>query len=1263
MALTLDATLAAAQDSRSRRPLVEIISSQITPDIPFDGTRLTSETFLEYSPSLPIAHSSGRLVLAYIYYSGTVSGIKLVTTDTARTEFTTTTLALYTYSLNEIKHVSICEKTNGDIGMILLVDDKASHRYRLTHRIYTIEGAAVSNAEIANWSHDTYTGMPWVLTKGTNDYYLVYPKISGSDYYVYARTSSDFVTWSAEGALSVGGLTSTWKLADPSLMKISTGQLWLSFSARESIGPNGEELTNIYYSTSDDNGTTWASATKLTNFTAYSQVGTHPVGLQKAAGQIYMIITKQQSVLQMDDSTSGWPTGDCASDIHFDSVNRKLYVTCVSTYFNYLYCIVKIDVDTWTVDDYWDSATTPAAIHPIFVSSSISSKFPNLCIGDGHLVPIACQRHYTGGKYQFGGISILDGEADTIKEYWFDSFTGSFSYVQNVALPSAIQSNPTNYEIFGVQIDVANDRIYIGWLNMGGFTHHFLVGYIELSDTGTGVPPYYTWNTVLDWSSWEFTETQGIRPQYDGGMLVVPDEDMIIVSGTKVYSDESCRMSVFQISDGTQLYDFRFEDYPTFPYNGIRTKFHYVAGKIWGGFQYESGHGQDAQRGLCELTLETGVCVYHRPSYATLDEYTIYDVIAGPAGKLLCSCYGYGIALFTIMSETWDLFSNDTVPGMTPDATNYFRPIYYDSSTEFIYTGTQYQSAWTGIVMFSIYGFIKQANYSIGTWNGASWDWTALDELVQGYLDYDAVAVPDPDTPTSMFTFWSNEGWGGDKFIKWDKDGSSLDLGLYLVDEISLERSIDGSTAKLNFTATHGHLFDPYNLSSTFNLYLKKGRKLTVRWGEKVSGVDYWQNAGTFFITGSTLDLERGTYPTMRVEAEDQRCVWAHKHIYATELYNGLPDYINEQVLMDHADLEEAEISMPVFTGGTVLEQQWLDTTIDEIINQICNRFGYYFRMDVDNLASARQITNAGSIDHTYPDSTKIIRYSPDDKYSDFTNRVTVQGQELDYTQILFTEEPVGILNGTVGWWGFRKNFDIWYSDDHSRQCVYPRMEVVETATSIAFKLAGEISESLAAGTETGNENKYCTITVSAPNLIPLLAASIAIYVAGTGVGDIVIGWGGGMTVPLGRIIEKVGLLMCIMVLGSTGNFQYKIHAQPVGYVRRSIQATWDDEAAQAEIGAIIEQTIQDALCYSVADCAAVAVFEGMICQMQRKRVRITKIVHLQDEDGDTIRIVHPYSNQYIDLYIANIKRRFKKPETDGGNGYFLDDIEGWVVN
>jgi hypothetical protein len=572
------------------------------------------------------------------------------------------------------------------------------------------------------------------------------------------------------------------------------------------------------------------------------------------------------------------------------------------------------------------------------------------------------------------------------------------------------------------------------------------------------------------------------------------------------------------------------------------------------------------------------------------------------------------------------------------------------------------ETSWQGLVMFSVHGFMRQSYYSIGTDPGGGWSFATAEQLVQGYLDYDAAAAIEPGSSTSMYVFWNNETVAAEISIKWDKDGSSLDISPFLAGEVVVTRSIDGKPASIEFPVSHGHLFDPYNLSSLYSIQLKKGRMLTLRFGEDVGGTDYWENQGTFFVTGGKVEFERGQYPVMEVTAEDMRCLWAHSHVYATDIFNNLPEDIIESVLEDHAGLTVAEMNIPAFDGGTAIDHQWLETTIDEILTQLCNRFSYFFRFDMDGLAHARKISNSASLDHTYADNTKLIRYSPDDSYSDFTNRITVQGQERSFTEVLFEEERIAMVNGTVGWWGCRKEHEVWFSDDKSRRCEHPRMNVLETATSIPFQLAGNLSESLVEGSIVGLEDRYCVVVVDAPNLIGALAVAIGLVGTGLALGDYAPPLGG-MTVPVGKIIEKAGLIMALMILGSMANYQIEVWAQPKGEVQRSVQGQWNDTAHQTEINAVVEQVIQDPLCYSVADCAAVAAFEGMVVQMQRRRVAITKVAHLQDEEGDTIRVVHPYSGQNIDLFITSLIRKFQKATPGGNDGHFLDEIEGWVVS
>jgi hypothetical protein len=130
-------------------------------------------------------------------------------------------------------------------------------------------------------------------------------------------------------------------------------------------------------------------------------------------------------------------------------------------------------------------------------------------------------------------------------------------------------------------------------------------------------------------------------------------------------------------------------------------------------------------------------------------------------------------------------------------------------------------------------------------------------------------------------------------------------------------------------------------------------------------------------------------------------------------------------------------------------------------------------------------------------------------------------------------------------------------------------------------------------------------------------------------------------------------------VLAYQGPYSYTIWAQPMGEEKLEISGQADDVDFQQEIGMIVPSTIEDPLCYTVAECERVALHELGIVQMQRNRVKFSKLTHLQDELGDTISIPHPYTGQVLNVFITALTRRFKRGEWGGGDGYFIDEIEG----
>jgi hypothetical protein len=135
-----------------------------------------------------------------------------------------------------------------------------------------------------------------------------------------------------------------------------------------------------------------------------------------------------------------------------------------------------------------------------------------------------------------------------------------------------------------------------------------------------------------------------------------------------------------------------------------------------------------------------------------------------------------------------------------------------------------------------------------------------------------------------------------------------------------------------------------------------------------------------------------------------------------------------------------------------------------------------------------------------------------------------------------------------------------------------------------------------------------------------------------------------------------------INLLGAVANYDIDVFAQPIGREKRALQATADDVDFQAEIGRIVEDFIDDPMCYTQSSCQTVADREIMLISGQRKRVQFEKVAHLQDEVGDIVTLPHPHSGDQIKLMITELERIFLRPAPGGRSGYFKDKIEGWRI-
>ena len=1302
--INLDFILQIAQDdSRIRNPRIKLLSQSPVADIPFDGQLLTSETVNEKQPNT-IIHSSGRLISTYVY--GPSSGvyyIKFFYTDVNRQQFSYTTLSipnghiLLNACLCEIWGAGVAgvEFTDNDVvftdSEIVWTDTEASgdqnynvgliflttsgNNYYLYYRIVTSTGTAVtSNTLIASWSTSLVTGSPSVIRKVDGTYLLVYAKyVSGdSHYHIYGRTSLDFISWSFEEELSAGipqfGISSgdTMKKDSPFLSLIDNGttvDLSLAFAVRETLGPNNEERWNIYVSILPSGGSIWGNATKVTGYTGYGTVGNHPVIVQKEAGNFYLIFTEQTGALHVDYTTINDTCGEDGTlnivDIVFDDATRKLYAVVNKNIANQFESILEIDIDLWEVTRCWHQSSSPAL--PWWNNARRDAY------GAGKYI-IALGSSPNGPEV----VTVLNTELDTVTNYNFGS-NESCGQVQNVTWTRPGGTYEPSLVV--AKVDLQTNRLYCFFYQGNIYDTGFALGYIDLTQ-----PPDINGNYTLEWAiTWQDYE-HGINNLYGSGInnfYIIPEEDYIIFpfTGWSYSSNYDGKLLIYSLSDGSLVKHFQQEDDdPTFVWHGIRNLV-YLDGKIYG-VCFHNAPGDPnwnhpdilaGRNGICRIDLGTWEIYYYIPTFTpTYDywDYRLTSLALTDDGNIIVGSNSYGIWILDPIGQSWTgPLINSTIPGMYLTGNGISWILRYDPVNDTII----YDASYDSVNLVSRYGFIKQSKYYTAVYSG-SWTYGLQGEFVKGYLEYDAVAVPAPTIEKGLYVFWVDQV-GTEYSIKWDYESGSFDLADYILrsQEILATRNFfSNEPARLEFSVSHGYMFDNFNALSLLSIYLRKGRKLYLQIGEEIDDVIHWVNQGYFHVVERIITYERPKYPVMQVRAEDKRTFWENTEIVATDNYASSPEDTIKDLLQDHADIPLVDFELGVWDNSTYIYVQYVDMDLNSIVEKIEDRFGYEIRVAVDNKIKAIKATANRSIDHIYTGKDWLFNLTPDDTYSDFTTRVIVKGQERTNIEVVYTEERILGNAITVLWNHGIKKYRHYYSDDKSRTCILPRLEIIDKVVTWKMQSAGGVTIEIS---DIDPNNKWCRVKVTAPDQTAALVGWIIFLVSTYFIPDLVkalgffasVGW----TTRIGSYLGMLAMFMISSILGSHAQIQYDIHAKPTGFVKRSIQSDEYhglDTELKNELGKDYVKTIDEPLCYSVAQCNEVADHSIEIIRLQRRRIKVSKVAHLQDEIGDILQIEHPQTGLPMKLLIAEHSRRIKIPENQSNEGYVKDDITGWVA-
>lgn len=1225
--LTLPAALQSRYDGTipDLKPRVKLSSYSPVASIPFPGNHI-SAALNETEPHILVL-SDDRVFATYI-----AGGKPYITySDTNRTFWTHNQPIVYDTNFT-VTSIACCEMPDGNIAIIYALNQISGTYQAIVSKIYSPQGVLVSNgnSNIHNKAQESDFGI--TLAYDGTKYRYIFATHNGSYYCFWTASSLDMITWTAYTTLTVPGLSTAYALRNPSLVYPTGHNPLLIFDYIESYDASGSPLINLYTCETLDDFLTLESPVKRTFNSTIGNIATQPYIVESGTDELMLVHVEETPTLYMSHYVSGWgspvmyyyQSASMVEMLVWDPARRKFYVMEHGTFaFSQLGPLTEIDLDSWEPSDSWSNTTVPY-LQPGGQTGSYAND--NTKVYNGLIA------------FKNGGmdVAILNPEANTLKYWKFaDNSSRNVNWrIQDVwIIPHA----------FGLSGVCMGDDGWVYTFHTIGYTHdrRQLINRIHIEDAG----PTYTVQEM-----W-FPSPYGVYGLYNNlsKIRMFDSENVMMILGSNHFTPLLLTGGIFVLRPKVYwVYDGSYNVPNTTP----------VDCYIEGLYIYVIFSGQD---GIWKFDTDA--------EYATRIQ-TVWPINSPQRMEydptlraLMVTSNGSGLHVYYLDEDRWDTYNSSTVQGITPNNQTLFSTVFYDEINDGFVVGTiSYLDGVGGAVVFiPRQGKINQIQYTPLTYS-TQWDMGTTNKLVEDFSAQQPTIAYVPGT-NEFYAMWEDLDPGaGTSTLSWDNNESDADLTAYILDDSDMiwSRNVLKDACTLEFSLAPGTLFDVWNLTSMVAKYVQKGRKLILQAGEEISGVDTLVGQGTYYVTSTKRTYKKPQLPVTKVRAHNKIDQIKEIDVNVSEYlanYTGAKMFKDIAVRWGAVPLETDIDSVP-FIGDKLMSTQFVDMDLFECLDTLAWRFGTVIRYDMNDKLDCVVMPNR-TVNHTYNSNNPIFEFTPNDEYSDLTNNVIVHGVLKDLTKILYPEELVGQVSGSVGWWGEPETYTVWFSQDKERVVENIRMEVISSAEAISFKLAGGVTERIS---YEDPEGKYCKVKVDAPNLIPALVAAIGTYVIASEVTpDLVEGVGVGVTTPLGRRIEGIALFIAFQILGSIATFQYEIYGQPVGYVERAVQNP-DLSASDAEhiayMGQVFTKHIEGWECNSINECLVYAKRELEIVKMQRRRVQFEKVAHLQDEEGDTISVQHPDTLQPLETQIIKLERKFKK----GKKGYIKDKIEGWVL-
>ena len=365
-----------------------------------------------------------------------------------------------------------------------------------------------------------------------------------------------------------------------------------------------------------------------------------------------------------------------------------------------------------------------------------------------------------------------------------------------------------------------------------------------------------------------------------------------------------------------------------------------------------------------------------------------------------------------------------------------------------------------------------------------------------------------------------------------------LDLTPYASD-------IEWSDKKLSFNIVDpGNLFHPD--TGVYRGYLRDKAIIRLVEGDEAIPEDDWLTTFTGEIHGQVgwRRSRRGGQVTARVtvfsrgdnQAYKRRKITTREYTAGTDLGVALHD-ITETFM----GLTPNEVLIPRVIGRVFMHKtnQLSEVSPWEGVEALLQVVSYvpFFNGEGKLTCYSKNLQRPPA--RVYESHVPFFELEVPERSQDNINRIRVVFLDSNLERVDSPYQCLGRANITTGFFSFGEELDCWWSEDRKQRADGTSMKVIKSVNSGLLPVGEESYEQ--------KDEFHGRITVEIYVWVPILATvNLLEYLAAAFIPDhVVVSFGFGHTIPVGRVIQAKALISILLIMMSIGSAQYEIWGTP----------------------------------------------------------------------------------------------------------------------